>query len=419
MGAINFSLMPVLISWLKGLVCIYTRELCYMSRYNAQNPLRTWLISQHYWGADKDGKYSHLFFDGGKACVPDDMCGTFGNVMCNAMAKGHSQYVIEQKTDSFKLFIDLDLRLAEGALSETLMRSIIDFIKDRVDAFYLGSFELVVCTRPIAEMEKSKYKSGIHLVWPKICTDTHDAISLREGLVVHCDAKFGSAFTNAWADIIDISVYKKNGFRMIGCKKSLCDPSVYTPTWNVDGQGIWEPLTEGISKRLVGLTSIRYFGDARTANIQGEGIVGSDTEDDIIYSSSGHKGLIRVDMSGHAADLALIRKHIELVFSSKYIGATFTALHKTQDGACYFLNTNSKYCMNKKSCHCSSNVYFMIMRDGMSQRCFSPKKPQGAKVQCNKFAGCYVPLPKALLQRTGTLFEFVDPKVYIKQLFAV
>lgn len=129
------------------------------------NPTRKWLIQSRYWGAIKDRQISHLLFDGGKASVPDDMCSTLANVMCNAIAKGHALFTIEQKSPVFKLFMDLDLRCNEE-LREAQVESVVNFIKDRANAFYLGESALIVCRRPVAQCKDGPYslKSGIHLI---------------------------------------------------------------------------------------------------------------------------------------------------------------------------------------------------------------------------------------------------------------
>lgn len=377
----------------------------------SNNPLRVWLQQSRYWGQGKEGKVSHLFFDGGIACVPDDMCSTFGNVMCNAMARGHPQFAIEQKSPIFKLFMDLDLRVDED-LSEVQMRFVVNFIREKVNAFYMGNYDVIVCTRPAKHENKQEYKikTGIHLVWQKLYTDADDAILFRKQLVIDCHSHFGSIFKNEWVDVIDISVYKKNGFRMIGCLKPG-DPSMYTPTWEVRGKGDWDPLVEGISKEMVRLTSIRYFGyDKTTTAESGQARSGRDCadEDAIIYKQ--HKGFTRVDIGPIREELDMIKKRIVTDIHPKYADSQFTTVLKTVDGG-YFLVCNSHYCLNKKGFHGTSNVYFLVTRDGIWQKCYSKKiqKPQGAKVTCNKFWGCRAVLPFELLQKGAIMFDYVDP----------
>ena len=91
------------------------------------------------------------------------------------MVAGHDQFVIEQKTSIFKLFMDLDIRIAESNLSRETMQSVVNLnlVREGVNAFYLGEYELIVCTRPTTEEEAHKFKSGTHLIWPTVFTNRH------------------------------------------------------------------------------------------------------------------------------------------------------------------------------------------------------------------------------------------------------
>ena len=60
--------------------------------------LNAWLKSQGYWKqyGKTVGDSSHLFLDGGIACVPEDMTATFNNVYAASLFRGEITFVVEK-----------------------------------------------------------------------------------------------------------------------------------------------------------------------------------------------------------------------------------------------------------------------------------------------------------------------------------
>lgn len=368
------------------------------------NPLYIWLKKNKWWGV-KNGDSTHYFFDGGKASIPDDMNGTFNNYLFHSLQKC-PQFVIEQKTPVYKYFIDLDFR-AEVDTSQTQTHLIINLIKREVDIFYAGTYEVIVCTRPRVEI-----KAGMHLIWPGVFTDSEDALALRQILVETCESEIGKVFCNTWPEIIDKTVYKKNGLQMIGCRKSEGDTTVYTPTWKVNAGGEWTVISGGVSKDTIRSTSIRYFGHNKTptnkpaTNTSG-GSSGEDTNQKVV----GHKGQLheKVNMETIRWELDVIKDQIVKNLDSNYATLRFVEAKKL-DRQCFSLKTDSRFCTNKGACHCSSTVYFVVNKDSIVQHCFSNNHPDGATKPCKQYKSKPIALPESV-RKSSTFFDYVDEEV--------
>lgn len=369
-----------------------------------QNHLYAWLKRQGMWG-DGRGEITHYFFNGGKARIPNDTENYAFNCILFRALKKSPQYVIERRTQIFKFFMDLDIRIEED-LPSTVKQTLVSFIKKEVDLFFMGSYEIIVCTR-----SHVGNKTGIHLVWPKITTDSKDALALRRCLIPACQKGLGNMFTNSWSEVIDKSVYEKNGFRMIGCIKGGGDISEYIPVWRVSPQGEWTELSGGVTQFLMHETSIRYFGifktDSRTLDSNketGNGVGNQDEEDSLIHAT--HAGLQWFNMASIYKELDTIKDQI-VQHTPQYANLVFKKVFKTNGKDIYFIRANSKYCRNKKGFHCSSNVYFMVTRNSIFQKCFSRKIKEGVDKQCQNYTGPRINLHWTV-QRSAALFEALD-----------
>jgi hypothetical protein len=79
---------------------------------------------------------------------------------------------------------------------------------------------MVVCT------SIATGKSGIHVIFPNLIVNKHQAIDIRNYFVSYMIATHGDmvGLSNSWEDIVDISVYEANGLRMVGSSKVVtCD----------------------------------------------------------------------------------------------------------------------------------------------------------------------------------------------------
>lgn len=70
-------------------------------------------------------------------------------------------------------------------------------------------------------------KSGFHVIFHNIWVDADKALAIRAYLITKIRSQFGKRdinIVNDWEDIVDESIYIKNGLRMIGSVKYVIFP---------------------------------------------------------------------------------------------------------------------------------------------------------------------------------------------------
>ena len=146
--------------------------------------------------------------------MPFDRLNEFYDVYINAVTSGKKIYVVEQKSETYNFFVDIDYKDPEP-LGIDEIQDISKVICETVK-FHGGKECLISVAKP--KQCGSLMKTGVHLNWPGFVVDQASAIALREYILVSL-AKFNRNVE--WNDIIDASVYgsvvrrsKGSGFRM-------------------------------------------------------------------------------------------------------------------------------------------------------------------------------------------------------------
>lgn len=340
----------------------------------APNPLYVFLKQQGYWNYGK-GKPSHLFFDNGKAFVPDDMIGMFNNYYANMIRGGHEQYIIEQKTPVFRFFMDLDI--TQEYDHEVLMGIIVQCFKPLVESYFQKPSDIILCSRP-AKKTETTFKTGLHIIWESIYATKEDCIELRSMLVKECKTNH-KGFLD-WNKTIDVTVYKQCGLRMIGARK-LDDTTTYMPSHIIHPDDTVEVVEDAMEhfKSWVQRTSLRYFG--RKTRV---GIPTSDSsadigfEDEDVFLRSKNKDIEHIPLRCIQDSIPKIFNLLPNQYLLSQITGAFKIPNKTKTKDIYLLRCNSRYCMNKGGEHKTNNVYFQVNKDCVVQRCFC---------QCQTFQG--------------------------------
>jgi hypothetical protein len=335
---------------------------------------------------------SHLFLDGGKACVPPEMTGAFNNIYTAALTQGEVMFVVEKKPPVFKLVFDLDMRVAAPLKPE----QVLDFSKavhSAVQEFYgKPTCHMIVCTCEDRRGRGAQWKVGAHLVWPSIATVCPDALRCRDHVLAsEAVQKFAPLFQNEMENVVDRSVLDKNGVRMIGsykvvpcrCQCMPCDRcrgrgklvehGVYWPRYVVREDAvetIQTPSTLEAVRYWVHETSLRNCTMTLSKAFKCvENAAYSDGEDE--------EGLLQRSVKGR-----LQRHPLEPVLPAlegflatlpgPYLTAKFTSLHKggSNDDPVFFARTTSRFCLNIGKNHNSNNVYFLFSKRGAYQMCF-------------------------------------------------
>jgi hypothetical protein len=345
-----------------------------------------WLQGRGYWMrgsvADHDSPPTHLFLTGGKASVPDDSASLFLNAYANAIVRGDTPSVSECRTPVFRMFVDLDVKLACASDHEKLRDVVLAVAACAPSFFEAQDPTMVVLAAPLKTCA-DHVKSGTHLVWPCIFADSATALTFRNGLVSKLKSKFGDAlFANNWDSIVDSCVYKSSGLRMAWSHKGA-EARPYIPVATVDAAGRWTvveaptPLTVPFAREWVRKTSIRRPGSLAPTPLQ-HGIV-------VTRSAAGGAGhnVLAESVGQYASALG----KIDEILPIEHAGQKFVGVMRLDN--CFILRSTSRYCANLGRSHNSNNVYFVLTRRGVSQHCYCRcETTEGRKHgMCRDFAG--------------------------------
>jgi hypothetical protein len=290
--------------------------------------IRNWLVPK--------GPGTHVLMDGGILSVDEHDVLNFYNEYISEIKLGHKLYVVEQKTDVFKFFVDLDYKAAEKMTDEFLLQ-ICRVIHEAIDR--PGR---CCVARAVARPVKEGIKSGVHIHWPDLMVNRQQATVLRSRILLS-DLPEG----HEWSKIIDASVYGGSGLRMIWShKKPSGDP--YVPWKEIVSM---KDFPKEPSIELLDLFSIRCPGEDAASGIFGEETLSSQPIEEFIQS----------DLPG--------QRHAHVKKIQKFENST----------KMWWVQTDSKYCEKIKGEHKSNHVWFMINGDRICQKCFNE--------ECKDFAG--------------------------------
>jgi len=396
-------------------------------------------IKDRRWLVQGDGQTTHLLMDGsGKLCVPDTQAGLFLNVYFTAaVVRGESVSVVEQKSPVFRLFFDLDIRLPDSTdhgmvirrlstsiwkfvsrdffILESTGTSMSDTVSDTTNSSESTRDRMIICTAPLKLERPGVVKAGCHLVFPYIYVNSPIALKCREGLLhvidslyasipqstsaqsvtqsVHesdddvCDAVPAKPL-NSWRDVVDDSVYRGSGLRMIWSHKGRHEARAYVPVYNIDCvSGLTDVVCDSLTvkREYVHDCSIRTTMGVLTPCRGGEHHIADDLNGHMMCGAS---------VSGRSQSMEIYSEaiqDIERALPSVYKGIRFLKAFVTPNTV--YLKTNSRYCLNVHREHRTSTIYIAVTRHGMMVRCYSRKD----EYECGNFASPIIPLPERVL----------------------
>jgi hypothetical protein len=300
------------------------------------------------------GPATHVLMSGGILNVPINETREFYGACIDAINSGTKLYVVEQKTERFKFFVDVDYKAQDKLVDDDLIK----FCSIIHEALETGSRCLIARARP-RPIADGLIKSGVHIHWPDLVVTRTQALNLRTKIILG----LSSAFSFDWDKIIDASVYGGSGLRMLWShKKPTGDP--YIP-WRSLGSAA--PFSKEPSVEILELFAVRTDEEARPAEI--------------------------FENNGPLEDF--IRKKIE--------GQAHTNLKKVQrhehDG--WFAQVDSTYCENVKRSHKSNHVWFLVKSGRISQRCFDE--------ECREFRGVEHILPPSIVEQLNDVVIVGSP----------
>jgi hypothetical protein len=293
---------------------------------------------------------THVLMDGGQLYVPDADTDTFLNEYVSSIFAGQKLYVVEQKTERFKFFVDVDFKSAEPLGDEEAFE-----LCTRIQESVGGGRCLVARAPPRAV--KDGIKSGIHMHWPELVVTRNDAMALRTRILLELDHE-------SWANIIDSSVYGGSGLRCLWShKKPEGEP--YVP---------WRSVPDGAALSTVPSVSALKLFSVRTEN----------TETVAPTRSRGPRPQCLEEQSDSKIE-EFIRRNME-----GQAAARVKQIRKTKkgEGKGLCVETDSRYCENIHAEHRSNHVWFWILGGTIQQMCLDE--------ECTGFVGRKHILPPSI-----------------------
>ena len=361
-------------------------------------------------GFANNSDLSHVLMDGGVLSVPFDKLNDFYEKCVEAYNSGEKIFVVEQKTENYNFFMDLDYKDDEEMSFEQI-KSVCKVICDKVSKFG-GKDALISVAEP--KPIDTLIKTGIHINWPGFVVNRSSALGIRDHVINTLNLAYGS---RDWKDIVDISVYGNNsrntkgsGFRMPwshkkgkheacagqGCE--LCNntgketQSEYLPIF-IYKHGPSSTLQKTEQKPSV---DILHMATLRTQSM--EPVIIEGTREEATFTKLQTKNEFK-DQEALLLVEAFVRKNVE-----GQTTASITKIFKYNKQ--FLVSTNSKYCENKKCNHNSNHVWFHIIGDTIAQKCFSTTNVLRQYGFCKDFSGRRHQLSKKI---TDILYE--DGKV--------
>ena len=361
-------------------------------------------------GFSNNSDLSHVLMDGGVLSVPFDKLNDFYEKCVEVYNSGENIFVVEQKTENYNFFMDLDYKDDEEMSFEQI-KSVCKVICDKVSKFG-GKDALISVAEP--KPIDTLIKTGIHINWPGFVVNRSSALGIRDHVINTLNLAYGS---RDWKDIVDISVYGNNsrntkgsGFRMpwshkkgkheacVGQGCELCNntgketQSEYLPIF-IYKHGPSSTLQKTEQKPSV---DILHMATLRTQSM--EPVIVEGTHKEATFTTLQTKNEFK-DQEARLLVEAFVRKNVE-----GQTTASITKMFKYNKQ--FLVSTNSKYCENKKCNHNSNHVWFHIIGDTIAQKCFSTTNVLRQYGFCKDFSGRRHQLSKKI---TDILYE--DGKV--------
>lgn len=440
-----------------------------MTSHLIPSEVRAWAIKNRYfeWSAKKRPgvKESHRMLDGGNLYVPPHKMDEFFAEYVSSLQKNQQLFITETTTPIFKLFIDLDFCNPEAIREEKIM-DYCKFIQGIVGEFLNNIYSVqermtIVSVSPPKEKEKNKaiyQANGIHMNWPNVLVNIHDAFLLRKAVIYALETQYGRRpFYNTWEQVVDESIYIHGGLRMIGSqktklcpecknkdsKRSSCEacsafgkiiyPHIYKMVAVIDGheQAMPEyfaelernPLkmvkdtsiksfeTETGHPNLITLATLpSWFPSKLSKNDMKEisdgqpvkkrrRIVEPPGQEDIDGMSQFSSN--RIPIYSNDKRFQEVKRFINAHLPTQYTDC-IVELNRCAGGAYYVVRTDSHMCMNFKDApsrtHTNNTIYFYLSPEHCYQKCFCTCDSVEGRLhgKCSDYRSSGYPLPPKL-----------------------
>jgi hypothetical protein len=356
----------------------------------------------------------------------------------------------------FRLYIDLDFQQLQG-ITERGVEAASCVCATTVASFFKRKSHCIVASTTYAnKTEVSKegirvpqIKTGVHLYWPNHIVTAHQILNLRLSVLASLTEAFGLRCPpemNPWEKVFDESVYDKPGgkrgagLRMLGsCKTescSACNEKKVGPSGQrcekcfgsgktdvVDTQGrvgrpymmlcvLNEPDDLGrVNGRNYGLeqmyknsmhqlikdTKIRSSITPETLDNSYEMPAGAPTYEAEAAKKKKHGTTREREITLSDPINLELQRVIREAFGPLYARVVVRKSTRAAKGLHYTVSvtgSNCRFCQNINREHNSNNIYFLVSKDGIFQRCFDdgPRTPEMQFSSCKDYSGGGIPL---------------------------
>lgn len=402
---------------------------------------------------------THYGLDGRKYHITQELNKSFLTDMSYALFTKRSRlYLIERKTDVFKMHMDLDF-IQRTPVSLEDVKTLTRMLTVIMRSFYAGLnagkadtlFTSVILGAPSKKsvVEGTEIiKSGYHVIWPFLKVTTSQALAMRYACVADAEQRLPlrESPANAYSDILDECVLKANGLRMLGndkcspceCAKQrdskrgyvdiacdVCNHTRYIPEWRpyyplamLDGAGnrdaAREPQVLGIElhhyQYKVLICSTRQFSGCTLGFEQpllapcapigklkrARGAIGGADR-----SLKKMKDGVEIGESTEtfAAMQAFLRGRMGEAYENIVLKKMVRMARASRDYyMCNVAGGGSSFCANVARAHAQSHIYFRVDDGGsVFQRCYCTKNnAAGTRVACKYYSGPPVQLSASL-----------------------
>ena len=348
---------------------------------------------------------THVLMDGGVLEVPFDRLDDFYKTCVQCIKSGEQIFVVEQKTDVYNFFLDIDYKDA-SELDLDEIKSISLDVCSKIESLGLPFTCVVSVAKP--KTKDGLVKTGIHFNWPELPVNQEGAIHLRW----HIISTLNISKRGDWSQYVDGSVYgdletgtRGSGFRMPWCHKkgkhaeckgqgcAVCEytgkltEGEYLPVFKYSEKGL-SPHPQEVS--VNGLWTCTVRSEAQPLDVpvgpvsvevrKREGNFKSlQTKNEVVDSelSALLETFVRLNMPGQSK--SRIKK-----------------IYKYRDT--YRIETTSRYCENIGRNHNSNHVWFLASNKTICQKCFCRCETMAGRKHgfCKDFTGRAHHLPKTV-----------------------
>ena len=189
------------------------------------------IYKRNSWKKKDDGKeITHLFLNGqhgGTVSIADEDAEEFLKIYArDAVNKKHS-YIVERRTQVFRLLVDFDI-MDTKEIDITKITDYAILFQKVTKRFYPNespeTFKAVVCMAPSKQVIQNTgehlIKTGVHINFPNLLVTDEHALLIRQAVLADFQGLYsGREHHNAWAEVIDESVYGAAGLRPVFSSK--------------------------------------------------------------------------------------------------------------------------------------------------------------------------------------------------------